>query len=262
MINIKSVRHSFPESPGFTINRKEGHPYFTFLHFFTPVLIEENGKLIKTEAHAAILFEPGFPQYFKSEGELIHDWAHFDGVSREYFDRLGISVNRVFYPGKHEFITEIMRELEGEFYADYPGRERLVAIKSEELFIKLSRSVSKCEAPDIASGMKSRLSLLREENFRNMKKNRTVSDMAREVRLSPSRFFTLYKSLFGISPMDDLINARIGAAQNALLSGNEKIESIAHSLGYMNVTHFIRQFKKATGKTPGEYRKDTFKKEL
>jgi len=73
--------------------------------------------------------------------------------------------------------------------------------------------------------------------------------------LSESRFFSLYKRIFGISPTLDLINAKITAAKNLLLSTDEKIEAISHALGYDNVTHFIRQFKSRVGKSPSAYRK-------
>ena len=53
----------------------------------------------------------------------------------------------------------------------------------------------------------------------------------------------------------DLIIARINSAKNMLILHDERIEDIAMSLGYYNVTHFIRQFKSIVGCTPSNYRK-------
>ena len=80
--------------------------------------------------------------------------------------------------------------------------------------------------------------------------------MAQRVHLSPSRVYPIYKKLFGISPNADLINARINSAKNRLINSGDKIEDIAESLGYRNITHFIRQFKENTGMSPGQYRKN------
>ena len=78
--------------------------------------------------------------------------------------------------------------------------------------------------------------------------------MAERLNLSESRFYALYKSIFGISPTADIINARIYSAKNMLQFSNDKIEKIAAELGYKNTTHFIRQFKSSTGVTPSKYR--------
>ena len=34
---ISSLRHAWPEKAGFTIVRKNGHPLYTFLHFYGSV---------------------------------------------------------------------------------------------------------------------------------------------------------------------------------------------------------------------------------
>ena len=79
--------------------------------------------------------------------------------------------------------------------------------------------------------------------------------MAELAYVSPSRFHTVYRAAFGISPMDDLIHARIDTAKNRLCNSNESVNRLALELGYKNVTHFCRQFKKITGMTPVEFRK-------
>ena len=79
--------------------------------------------------------------------------------------------------------------------------------------------------------------------------------MAKKVNLSESHFFVLYKKFYGITPVADLINARINNAKNMLLFKNMLIDDIASELGYNNTTHFIRQFKSFVGITPSQYRK-------
>ena len=43
-------------------------------------------------------------------------------------------------------------------------------------------------------------------------------------------------------------------AKTLLKNGNMKVESIAESVGYQNVEHFNRLFKKQYGMTPVQYR--------
>ena len=76
------------------------------------------------------------------------------------------------------------------------------------------------------------------------------------VGLSESRFAGLYKNFYGISPINDLIRARVNAAVNALENTGKSISEIAESLGYNNLPHFIRQFHSIVGMSPASYRKD------
>ena len=84
----------------------------------------------------------------------------------------------------------------------------------------------------------------------------TIDELSKLVNLSPSRFQVVYKNIFGISPIDDLIKARVAAAKNMLCVLDTPVFEIARALGYNNQFHFIRQFKKQTGFSPTEYRKN------
>ena len=84
----------------------------------------------------------------------------------------------------------------------------------------------------------------------------TVAEIAAEINLSASRFHASYKTVFGISPMRDLIETRIQSAKNLLLSEELSVQDIAEQLGYHSVNHFIRQFKSGTGVSPLQYRKN------
>lgn len=253
---IHSIRHAYPEQAGFTLERRSGHPCYTFLHFFNPVELMIHGELVRTAPHACILYAPHEPQYFHSAVSLVHDWIHFTDVSSEHLQELGIEVNTLLYPKHPEFVTQLTREMENEFYSSYANKERLLCLKLDELFIKLHRATHEWGSQPVNRELTETLRALRQDTFSNLAENRTVAQMAKGVGLSPSRFFAVYKALFGISPIDDLIAARIGAAKNALVTGNEKIETLAFSLGYNNVTHFIRQFKKHVGVSPSVYRKN------
>ena len=79
--------------------------------------------------------------------------------------------------------------------------------------------------------------------------------MAELVNLSPSRFYSLYKAMFGISPQQDLIRKRIQTAQILLDKQEFTVCEVAKLTGYGNQYHFIRQFREMTGMTPGSFLK-------
>lgn len=258
MIQIQALRHLYPEQAGFYINRPNGHPKYTFLHFFNPMDILVGGKLVHTRPHACIIYRPNERQFFQAKENILHDWLHFDGVSEDFFSSLSLQTETLYYPQFPDFITRILREAENEFYQSSYRSEDLSEIKIRELFIKFARAVHGEIPQPVDKGTKETFRRLRTEMFLRLDEPWTVERMANFVGLSQSRFFYVYKTLFGATPTNDLIQAKINAAKNALLSGDISVSELSEKLGYQNLTHFLRQFKKETGFSPSEYRKNGF----
>lgn len=254
MFNIVDICHAWTEVAGFELERKYGYPSYTFLHFFNPVDIWINGERIHTRPNACIMYNIDTPQKFYSEQQLFHDWIHFEGDMDTHFTKFGLEYDKLYYPSNAEFITQITMELEHDFFSSKSNRTDFINAKTDELFIKLYRNCFNETFPAIDISTEEILRDLRGTVFSTLKEHWTVEHMAKRVNLSPSRFHTLYKSVYGKSPVDDLIQARIQNAQNALMFSSLSISEIAEDLGYSNLTHFMRQFKAITGTTPKKYR--------
>ena len=260
MLFVSAARHAYPECAGFCIDRPWGYRgEYTFLHFHNSMEMRVGAETVVTQPHAVILYEPDVPQYAKSIGPLIHDWMHFGGDGTTVAKRVGMPVNTVFYPSHPAVITEIMAEIESEWFAGKAGGARLLELKTEELFIKLGRSTSEQQTELQNPRQLEVFRALRGEMFTSLEHPWTVKEMAERVFLSESRFYTLYRACFGISPVADLINARMNSAKNMLAFTRLGVEEIACRLGYQNVTHFIRQFRDCVGMSPSRYRKENVK---
>lgn len=255
MVNVTQLRHAWPEKAGFTLDRPRGYPEYTFLHFFNSVEALVDGKMVQTRPHACILYDIGTPQKIISDQNLTHDWIHFAGDLNECFLPYGLGYDRLYYPTNPELITEIVKEMEFERYSSKDFCRQMIQLKAEELFIKLSRACSDAYVTNVDPDTNERFRHLRGEMFSNLREHWNVEKMAGRVGLSKSRFYTIYKNIYGNSPMDDLIRARIDSAKNALQFSSTSISEIAENLGYNNLTHFMRQFKGMTGMTPDQYRK-------
>ncbi len=254
-MKITQLRHAYPEFAGFCIDRRNGHEDYTFLHFFGPMTVLTRDGYVKTPPNACIIYAPAEPQFFRSDEKVIHDWIHFSGDdAKDALEKLGIETDVLYYPQRTEFITDLTRNLEREFFSDKTGRTRMLEIKFDELLIRFAREIGG-ETSHVDPETKAKFSALRQTVFSSLGNAWTVADMAKEVALSESRFFTVYRTVFGMSPVSDLIAARTNAAKFMLTSGNQPIGEIARALGYANVTHFIRQFKAAEGVSPSLYRK-------
>ena len=62
------------------------------------------------------------------------------------------------------------------------------------------------------------------------------------------------KKVTGMNISNYINTNRINAAKDLLADTGAKIIDVAYHVGFDNLTHFHRQFKKLTGCTPNEYR--------
>jgi len=83
----------------------------------------------------------------------------------------------------------------------------------------------------------------------------TLERLAREFFISTDYLSHIFKTEVGISPINYLINRRIGESQHLLLSTMLPINMIAEMVGYQNLNHFSSAFKKRIGMAPGQFRR-------
>lgn len=63
-----------------------------------------------------------------------------------------------------------------------------------------------------------------------------------------------------MSPIQYLIAYRVEWAKEMLEDTTKYVMEICLECGFENVSYFIRRFKRVTGMTPGEWRKEAMKK--
>lgn len=255
-MQIESIRHDWPEKAGFLISRPEGHPLYTFLHFQQPVRLLVGSEQILTKPGACIFYRPGTPQWFHSEGNVVHNWAHLSPSFCADLERYNIPQDALLYPRDCSFISDIFRLLELEYFSENLHREALMEHLTEEFLLRFSRALFSAQVPLPSDYReKARLRHIRQQILSTPEEKWTVARMAEQLHLSASRFHAVYKGHFGTSPMQDLIDARITRAKTLLANKELDLVQLAEALGYNDQYHFIRQFKARTGQTPGAYRK-------
>lgn len=252
---ITQCRHSWPERKGFIINRPHGLREGTFLHFLNEVEILVQGRRLRAPAGSLIFYAPQTPQWFESHTELVHNWLHTSGDLTQALEQVGLQPDTLYLPRNGQFITDILREMEGELLSGRAYSQRIIGLKFQELLIKVARACSDTAPLSVPSSVKEELFLnLRKQMFGDLAHNWTVAELAALAHLSPSRFYDVYRAIFHISPTADLIHARIDRARRLLRDTDISIHALAEQLGYGNVTHFCRQFKQCAGVTPSQYR--------
>lgn len=87
-------------------------------------------------------------------------------------------------------------------------------------------------------------------------KNFSLSEVCSQLYFSQAYLSKLFKKSFGIPPLQYIIEKRILKAKKLLLNTNNKIITIAEAVGYEQELAFLTLFKKYTGITPTQFRKN------
>ncbi|MBO4836690.1 MAG: AraC family transcriptional regulator [Clostridia bacterium] len=83
----------------------------------------------------------------------------------------------------------------------------------------------------------------------------TVEEIASFVGLSRSQLFRAFRQSAGISPREALAQARAEQARRLLRAGDLPMYQIAAACGYANAAHFSAAFRRISGMSPLDYRR-------
>ena len=90
----------------------------------------------------------------------------------------------------------------------------------------------------------------------------TVSDLAEHVHLNESYLSRLFKKEVGISISEYIRRQKLETAKNMLVYSDYHSAEIASFLAFPSQSYFTEIFRKYTGMTPVEYRKENFRKSM
>lgn len=255
MIRVLFSGYSYQHDPDFVYDTDlgwRGFESYQMLYTHTPAFFWVAGELKQYPARSVVIFTPGHRKYYSSlPGEPYkNDWIRFD-TDEEFIENFPI-VNEPFSPADPDFIHNLFKLVAWESNAkkDTDDPEMLSLFKV--LFAKLSDgNVDLMMRP-----YHHELISLRREMMLHPELPWNVDSMASRINLGRTRFQTLYKETFGISPIDDVINARTDLARDRLKYTSLPVSEVAEICGYKSTEHFCRQFSKMTGMTPGKFRKE------
>lgn len=152
----------------------------------------------------------------------------------------------------------IFHELRLELFNQQIGYNTRVNQLLDELFILVARKLTlqKNSHRDFPQTFTKLEQTLRQ----NLAHQWTVEEMAALVGLGTTAFTEKVKNYTGFSPINYLITIRISEAIRLLKKQDLNFTNIAFDTGFYSSQHFSTTFKKLTGYTPSEFRKNSISK--
>ena len=154
--------------------------------------------------------------------------------------------------------SKILKSIQHELSSQELGYLARINHQVDELFILMTRQLTRQSNPgrDFPKTFMNLEQALRQ----NLAHQWTVEEMAALVGLGTTLFNEKVKSYSGFSPINYLINIRIAEAIKLLKRPDTSLTDIALDTGFYSSQHFSTTFKKLTGYTPSEFRKNHLSK--
>ncbi|WOO35730.1 AraC family transcriptional regulator [Anaerocolumna sp. AGMB13020] len=154
-------------------------------------------------------------------------------------------------------LEAIYKKMLTEFTEKEEGYIELLRVYLIELLIKIFRSYK--NSGTNTTTMMSHHAKMIKQSIQYLKLNYSVNtkltDLAAQSFLSPTYFCKLFKDYAGMTISEYVQRLRIEEACNLLTATEDKVIVIAQKVGYNDIKHFNEVFKRLTGMTPREYKK-------
>ncbi len=166
-----------------------------------------------------------------------------------------LTVDPVIFNDLQNKLFQMIREKNEERF----GKALSLSLMLQSVLLSISRSVYEKENGDCAGPvtLRARICTYVEEHLREPL---TLEDIAGFFAMNKYYISHIFKESMGISLHQYIIQRRIEACKNALLT-QKSLEEIAELFGFANYSSFFRLFKKTYGMSPKEYREE-MEKEL
>jgi len=194
----------------------------------------------------------------KKENADLGKWSSLSETESQAINKV-LLMNNIPVLSKLSEAGRILRYIYDEINNQEIGYTTRVNQLIDELFIIITRHLTKQNnrARDFPKVFMQLEQALRQ----NLSYQWTVEEMAAIAGMGTTLFNERVKNFTGFTPLNYLINIRISEAIKSLKKADVSITDIALDTGFYSSQHFSTTFKKLTGYTPSEFRKNNLSRD-
>jgi AraC-like DNA-binding protein len=193
----------------------------------------------------------GYLIHFRDEFYLPHD-QNAGQLLRKLSQRNHYELNADQFPKLMRVLLPVFQE-----YTDQQEQyQEVIKANMGIFFIELFRAQNSSTADQGSLYNQERLEQLLSLLERHVFSHKQVAEYAEMLNLSTYQLNAITKTMLG-KTCSELINEYLVLeAKRYLLATSNQVNQIAYSLGYQDVSYFIRFFKKYTGHSPEAFRQN------
>ncbi len=233
--------------------RHEDIPFHSHQCYELVYYLQGKGKTLLGKTEYA--YQPGQFTFIKPNtlhNELHHEVTEvmFVGFSSEVSPRLSEGIFSDF-PGKP--ILALLKRMAIEMQQKQRNYMDMLNVLVSEMLIMLER-IDNLTSPEQQIYKIQFAQSFIDENF---SQKIDFSSLSKQSGYSYDRFRHLFKDLIGCSPSNYILHKRLQHAKMLLSETKMKNAFIALECGFSNEAQFCSLFKRETGVTPGDYRRQS-----
>jgi LacI family transcriptional regulator len=145
-------------------------------------------------------------------------------------------------------------EMLGQMLQGHPPPDQPITVPPVELVVRQSTDVIAVEDADVAVA----LQFIR----RNACNGIGVDEVLREVTVSRRKLEQSFRKFVGRSIHEELTRVRVARAKQLLLHSDLDMQAIARRSGFSYSPHLSRVFRKVTGQSPRQFRRDGLPRQI
>ncbi|MCU6710365.1 helix-turn-helix domain-containing protein [Paenibacillus sp. J5C_2022] len=222
----------------------------------------EQGDLVFIRKHELHKTMPnGQPEH---ERILLH---FSDESLRQYAGELAELLLSPFHAPSHVFrlptglhldADALLRRMHHEARTMEPGCELVIRQGIAELLLAVARYLRNHEPVPFrhASSIHAKISEVTGYINTHYREPLRLESVSKVHFISPHYLSRMFKRVTGFAFTDYIAITRMKEAERLLKESTDSISSIAGQVGYDNFSHFGKTFKRVTGMSPREYRRD------
>jgi AraC-like DNA-binding protein len=232
------------------VNRPGGTGDSLLMLFYDNAAVNTKYGIAKVSPGSLIYWEKCGHYYGNTDIQWRHSWIHFDGPEAYEILRLaGLHPFEIITP-PIQTVEKLLTEIDHEITMLQP--DILIIRDRFEIFIREivragSAMKNKVQVPE-------RLLAVRQYIEDHYRESLSLAGIARRFSISPPHLSAEFKRWFGTSPVKYLIEYRLHEAEILLKDNNLQIGDISERVGWDDVYHFSKIFKKHRGVPPSSMR--------
>lgn len=248
-----------------TVHSHADFEYHTVMRGEAEIELEKDKVSLK-ENDVILIFPDTFHKFLKSEREsAVLSFVFSIRKNRRGQDYHKIISERLsgdgfFVMRENHSAVEWLRRIVANTYSKNPfaapERRSCLSLILTQLFTALS-SDKGTEVPEQDDyEQDTRIYIIEEYFNEHYMENITLGALAESLYLGEKQTERIIKKIYGTGFRERLTKIRIKSAVELLLESDVSVKEIAERVGYDSYNGFYSAFKRKTGKTPDEYRKN------